>query len=485
MKKSITIFACLVSFHAFTQTTDKWDLRRCVDYATKNNISVKQAAVQAKLSALQVKQAQYNLFPTANFSSNLGGQFGRSIDPTTNQFTTTQLLSQSYTLQGNMTIYNWGRLRYTLSSQKNNLSGALLDIEKTVNDISLNIANAYLLSLSSKEQIRVAEIQVEQTQQQLEITKKQYAAGSVPELNVLQLEAKLSSDSSNLITAKSSYDVNILSLKALLNIDEAETFLLDSPDIEKIPVESFADLQPDVVYQLALKGQPQQKSFAYKIKGAEESVKANKAALYPSFGVGYSLSTNFANFLKSVDPSSFAISGASPTGNYVTVSGTNYLVYQPNYTYSYVGKSFGDWWKGYGSQLSDNFTQRIGIGVSIPIFSNGQNRVQYESSKLNLANLKLQSEQADYTLKQNIYTAYANAIASYQKYIAGKKNVESTQKAYDFAAKRYEIGLLGILDLITNQNNLTTAKLNLIVNQYDYVFKMKLLEFYKGQGLKL
>jgi len=135
--------------------------------------------------------------------------------------------------------------------------------------------------------------------------------------------------------------------------------------------------------------------------------------------------------------------------------------------------------------LSGNFTQRIAVGITVPIFSNGQGKIAYENSKLNLRNLQLQSEQADYTLKQNIYSAYSNAVASYQKYIAGKKNVESNQIAYDFTMKRYEIGLLGILDLITNQNNLTTAKLNLIANEYDYIFKMKLLEFYKGNGIKL
>lgn len=483
MKYLFNIAALTICFSAIAQ--DKWDLRRCVDYATKNNISVKQADVQARMSALQLQQAKLNVYPTASFSSNLGGQFGRSIDPTTNQYTTTQLLSQSYTLQGNMTLFNWGRIKYTLEAQKNNTKGAFFDIEKNINDISLNVANGYLLALSAKEQIKVAEVQVSQTLQQLDITRKQYAAGTVPELNVLQFEAKLSSDSSNLITAKATYDLDILSLKAVLNLDAATPFDIDSPDVEKIPVESFADLQPDVVFKLALETQPQQKSNQAKLKGAEQAVKAYKAAMYPTFGVGYSLGTNFANYLRAIDPASLALQGSSPTGNYVSVGGTNYLVQQPQYSYSYMHKTFSQWWTGYGSQLSDNFTQRLAVGITVPIFSNGQNKIAYENSKLNVKTIELQTEQADNTLKQNIYSSYSNAVASYQKFIAGKKNVESNQKAYDFAAKRYEIGLLGILDLITNQNNLTTAKLNLIANEYDYVFKMKLLEFYKGQGIKL
>jgi len=483
MKYLLIILA--LTFCLAVTAQDKWDLRRCVEYATKNNISVKQAEVQARVNALQLEQAKLNIWPNASFSSNLGGQFGRSIDPTTNQYTTTQLLSQSYTLSGNMTIYNWGKLKYTVESQKNSLKGTYYDIEKTVNDMSLNVANNYLLALSAREQIHVADVQVNQTMKQLDITRKQYTAGTVPELNVLQLEAKLSTDSSSLISAKVNYDLDILALKALLNVDAAAPFELDTPDADKIPVESFADLQPDVVLQLAMNTQPQQKSDLAKIKSAELAIKANRAALYPTFGAGYSLGTNFANYLRAVDPSSILYQGSSPTGNYVNISGTNYLVQQPNYSYSYMHKSFSQWWTGYGSQLSGNFTQRIAVGITVPIFSNGQGKIAYENSKLNLRNLQLQSQQADYTLKQNIYSAYSNAVASYQKYIAGKKNVESNQIAYDFTIKRYEIGLLGILDLITNQNNLTTAKLNLIANEYDYIFKMKLLEFYKGNGIKL
>jgi outer membrane protein len=372
-----------------------------------------------------------------------------------------------------------------LESQKSNTKGAYYDVEKAINDISLNVANAYLLVLSSREQIKVAEVQVFQTSKQLEITRKQYAAGTVPELNVLQLESNLTTDSSSLISAKANYDVNILTLKSFLNLDAAAPFELDTPDVDKIPVESFADLQPDVVYQLALQTQPQQKSNLVKVKGALDAIKSNKAALYPTIAAGYSLSSNFANYLRVIDPSSYVQHTPTATGLFVNYAGSSYDVLQPTYTYNYKALPLGYWFQGYNSQLGNNFTQRIGVGITVPIFNNGTTRITYENSKLNLRNLQLQSEQADYTLKQNIYTAYSNAVASFQKFTAGKKNVETTQKAYNVALRRYEIGLLGILDMITNQNNLTTAKLNLIANEYDYIFKMKLLEFYKGNGIKL
>jgi outer membrane protein len=135
--------------------------------------------------------------------------------------------------------------------------------------------------------------------------------------------------------------------------------------------------------------------------------------------------------------------------------------------------------------LNENFRESVGVTLSVPIFNNGQYRINYEQAILNLKNMQLQQEQSDQTLKLNIYTAYSNVINALQKFNAGKHTVESSQKAYDYALKRYDIGLLSTLDLLTNQNNLEKAKIQQVANEYDYVFKMKLLEFYKGQGLKL
>ena len=426
--------------------TEKWDLRKCVDYAMKNNISVKQADVQARLAALQFQQAKYYQIPSASFSTFYGPQFGRSIDPTTNQYTTIPLVSQSYSLSGQVQVYNWGRLKNNTASQEFNAKAALTDIERAANDVAINVATYYLQVLASKEQVTVSEVQIAQRKAQLEITRKQVAAGSLPELNYIQIEAQLATDSSNYISNKSAFDQNVLFLKALLNLDAAQPFEVETPAVDKIPIETFGELQPEVVYQLALANQPLQKENDLKIKAAEKNVLSNKATLYPSIGGNYSLGTTYNN--KALD-----------------------------YT---TGKK-----SPYFNQLDDNFRQSIGIGLSIPIFNNGQYRVNYEQSKLNLKNSVLQKDQANLTLKQNIYTSYTNAVNAFEKLNASKKNVESAQKVYDFSIKRYEVGLLSTLELITNENNLITAKLQLVSSEYDYVFKMKLLEFYKGQGLKL
>jgi len=487
MKKLLLLpLFCLIYIISFAQ--DKWDLRKCVEYAIANNISIKQADVQARVSALLYKTAKYNQYPSAGLSAGLGTQFGRSIDPTTNLFTNTQLLYQNFGLQGGIEVFGFGQLKYARQAAAFNLQAALADVQRAANDISLTVANYYLQVLAANEQINIAKVQIAQDSSQINDTKKRVDAGTLPELNLLEVEAQLATDSSNLITAQATYDQTVLSLKGVLNLDAAAPFEVDKPPVDKIPLDPISELQPDLVFKLALVNQPLQKENELKIKGAQKTILANKAVMYPNLTFGYNLASSFSNSLKAAN----AINGTPafvPIANVIDATGTpinGYYVGQRNQTFAYEGKSFGNWWNGYGDQINNNFRQAFGFTINVPIFNAGNTyRINYEQSKLTLQNLELQKLQADVTLKLNIYTAYSNAISSMEKFKAGEKSVESAQKVYDFSRKRYDIGLLGTIDLLTNQNNLLKAKLQQIANQFDYVFKMKVLEFYKGMGVKL
>ncbi len=446
MKKIIFIaIAITVLNNANAQSTEKWSLRKCVDYAMKNNISVKLADVQARIAALQFKQAKLYQLPSANFSTNIGPSFGRSLDLSTNGYTNLASLSQNYNLQGGIEIFNWGKLKNSAAAAEYNLKAALTDIEKTANDVALSVATYYLQILSANQQIGITKVQIQQTKNNLDATRKRVDAGALPELNALEFESQLAADSTNLVAAETNYNQALLSMKGLLNLDAAKPFDVDIPNVETIPLESLIDLQPESVYQLALENQSNIKSNRLRIKSGEKNILANKSGLYPSITGSYALSTGYIDYLTNT--------GFSKTA--------------------------------YFTQLNTNFRQNLGVGISVPIFNNGSNRINYEQSKLNLQNTKVNEEQIEQKLKLDIYTAYSNAVSALQKFNASKKQVEVAQKAFDFATKRYDVGLLNTLDLITNQNNLLRAKTQNLADQYDYVFKMKLLEFYRGQGLKL
>ena len=140
----------------------------------------------------------------------------------------------------------------------------------------------------------------------------------------------------------------------------------------------------------------------------------------------------------------------------------------------------------YGKQVFDiNLGQRVGLSLSVPIFQNRQLRTNYDRARLNAEGIRLQLDQDNLNLQADIYNAHTNAVNAHQRFLAARKAVEASQKALDFSQKRYDAGLLTTFELITNQNNLFRARLDATAAQYEYVFRMKLLEFYKGQGLKL
>jgi outer membrane protein len=457
----------------------KWDLKRCVDFALINNVSVKQQDVQARLAALTLNQNKFSRLPTANMSTNIGINSGRSIDPTSNQFTNQQLLFSGVSFSTGVNIFNWFSQQNNIKGNQFDYEAARANVEKLKNDIALNVATAYLLILVSKEQVNIASVTVKQSLDNLYNTRKRVDAGALPELNAAETEAQLAKDSSNLITAQTTLIQNILQLKAVMNLDAALPFEVDMPPLERIPVESIGNLQPELVYQLALVNLPQQRVNDLRIKAAQKYIDASRGAMYPTLSLFGSMGSNYAH-------NKIPVITQTPTGSFtntgakVKVGGTDYPVVAPEFL-----TSIGVKYSPFGTQLSDNFSQRIGLNLNIPLFNGTSARTNWQRNKLNMENLRLQKEQDNLTLKQNIYKAYSDAISSLQKYEASKRSLETAQKSYDFAQKRYDIGLLATIDLLTNQNNLATAKVNVVSAQVDYVFRIKLLEFYRGQGIKL
>ncbi|MFT3825745.1 MAG: TolC family protein [Chitinophagaceae bacterium] len=446
-KRTVLLPVIVICLASVANGQEKWDLRRCVEYAWENNISIKQSDIQARIAAVTLKQNKWAQYPTANFSNSTGLQFGRSIDPTTNQFTSNQFLSQTFSLSAGFEIYNWGRITHAITAASYEADAALADVEKNKNDIALNVATYYLQVLLSRQQIDIARVQMEQTRSQYQLTRKKVDAGAVPELDALSLEGQYANDSSNVISAQATADNNLLQLKGLLNVDAGLPFDVETPPIEQIPVEPILQLLPESVFDIAMKNQPAQKANALRLKSLGESSKSVRANFYPSFSVGGGLGTNFANSIK--------------------------------------GQTFNKIWDGWGTQINTNFRQNLGLSISVPILNGGSAKFGYEKAKLNYKNAEITIEQTNQKLKNDIYQAYYNASAALEKYNATQKTVSAAQKTFDFASKRYELGLLNIFDLLTSQNNLTKAKYDMAYARFDYVFKMKVLEFYKGLGIRL
>jgi outer membrane protein len=469
---SISLF--LLNQSAYTQ--DKWDLTRCVQYALANNISVKQADVQARIAKLTLDQSKLSQIPTLTLGGATGINSGRFQNPITYTLSTQTSLQSSLQLQSSVTVFNGFYLQRTIDANRFAWQATLANTDKLKNDISLNVANAYLQVLLDAQTTAASLGQLRLSQNQLDLTRKQVKAGTLPELNSAELESQVAQDSSTYITSQGNTIQAILTLKAYMDLDASVPFDVDTPPVDSIPIEKLADLQPESVYTLALANQPLQKMDAFQIQSANQNVRATKGAMYPVVSLYGNLSSYYLNTpLPGQELTGFSLD----TIGHVAGSGTPVTNPVP------IIKNVAIKAPGYFSQINTSFAQNIGINISIPILNQGILRTNFAKSKLNLRNQELQRDQDNLTLKQNIYQAYTAAVTALQKFEANKITVAATEKSFDFAQRRYKVGILNTIDLLTNQNNYFNAKINLLSSQFDYVFKMKVLEFYKGLGIKL
>ena len=456
----------------------KWDLRKIVDYAVANNINIKQAEVQAAISGLLYNQSKLSLYPNASFNGNTSFNNGRNQDPTSFNLITQSYFNAGLQLQTSVDIFNWFSKQNNIIANQWQFEAAKASTDKLRNDIALAVANNYLQILLAREQENIAQIQLKQTQAQLSNTLKLVKAGSLPELNAAELEAQAALDSANYINAKGNTVQSVLLLKANMNIDAADSFEVAVPPVELIPIEKIADLQPDAVYALAIKNLPLQRVNEFKLRSALRAAVAAKGRMYPTFSAFGGLSSNFINIKNPIylPTGTFSSTILSPQ---VDINGNVYKINSPDY--AIVGH------KGtpFFSQINNNFRQQVGLGISVPIFNSGQLRTNYERSKLDIRTAQLQQDADNQKTKQDIYQAYNAATVALEKFNASRKSVAASQRTLDFAQKRYAVGMLGTFELITQQNNFFRAKLQDVLNQYDFVFKMKVLEFYRGQGMKL
>jgi outer membrane protein len=475
MFKRSLLFLVIIVMAFSSQAQEKWNLLKCVQYAYENNISVKQADLQTRFSDVTYKQSKSAQYPSLNFQNSTGYRFGRSENPATGVLEDNNFLSSSFSLQSGVTLFNWFSKKNTIESNRLSNEADRAQVEKAKDDVGLNVAVAYLQILLAKEQANLTRVQIQTTTEQLNNTRKRVDAGVLPELNAAELEAQLSRDSSNLITAEATVQQNILQMKALLNLDAGVPFDIESPSVDKVPVESLADLQPEAVYALALQNLPQNKVLDLRLQSAKKDVDVARGQMYPSITAFGGVGTSYVNVKRPV-------LGPGPdkaTEAYVTIGPSAYNVFSPTVIQT------GERRTPFGDQLNTNLSQNIGLGLNIPIFNGHSARANWERTKLQVRQWELTKESDNQTLKQNIYRAYNDATSSLQKFNADKKSVQASGKSYEYAQKRYDQNMLSTFDLINSQNNYLRAQIQALYSQYDYVFKMKLLEYFKGMGIKL
>ncbi len=375
-------------------------------------------------------------------------------------------------------LFGWFARRQTIESNRLSSQAATQDLYQLRDDVALNVATGYLRALLAKQQIAVLEQQVKLSAAQFSQTQKFVSSGRLPELNAAQLESQLASDSAAYISGKADYTSALLDLKALLNFPFETPLEIETPFLNPEALAGEGNVSPEEVYALAARRFGTLKSAELKTAAAKASEKSAAAARYPQLSLTAQLGNNWASNYQNV--TGFTPTGYAPSGQFVT-QGTD-GVYAPVYTLTGTPVLTT---VPLGKQLEGNFRQLVGLNINIPLFNGWQNQLNYRQAQLNTQNARLAHEQAEITLKQNVYKAHNDAKNAWQRYHAAQRAADASARALDFATKRYAIGLTNTVEYLVTQTAHFRAESTLQNALFEYIFRVKVLDYYQGKTLKL
>ncbi len=447
-----------------------WSLQQCIIRALDYNIQVRQSSLSNDVNKLQVTQSTLNMLPRLNGDATQNYFRGRSVDPYTNLYTTQDIRSNNFSLTGSLPLFEGLQLQNTLKESKLNYLASQNDLKKIQNDISINVVNYYLQVLYNEELLKNTKDQYDASVVQRDRTKRMFELGSLNKGNYLDMESQLASDEVKYIQAQSQYDQALLSLTQLLELDSVKNFSIVKPDVV-LPSFDSSLTRTDEVYAMALTNQPDIKSSDYKVLSAEKSLSIAKGAQYPRLYLGASMGTNYSTSSKNVE---YDLTSYTPRLVGVSTGGDSVYTYVPNSTL--VDVPFKD-------QFNNNLGKSVGFTLQVPIFNGWATRTNIEKAKINLEQSRLNNELTRKSLYKSVQQAVADMIASHRKYNASERSVAAMQEAFNFNKQRFELGLINTYDYLLSKNNLASAQASLLQSKYDYIFRVKIIDFYLGKPL--
>jgi len=468
-----SIFGLILVLLFSTSNAQKlWSLEDCVAYAKENNIQIKKAQLTQQLSEYSLFQSKMNFLPNINATTGYYFNFGKTIDPTTNLFVTQNTQTNTLAINGSVGLFNGFQRWNGLKQSQFDLLASQASTQDIINNVELYVVGGFLDVVYAKENLSIAEDQLQLAKDQLDRTQKLVESGALSQSSLYDIQAQEAQSEVTKVTAQNTLDNAKLNLTQLLDL--AEPIDIVVPEINmSVQLEELNQNVNDI-YNIALGNQPSIQAADYQLKSAEKGVDVARGRLYPSLSLFGSLTTNYSNlyYHYTTDNNTFL---AIPIG-YVQGSFDTVFTLEHPITSSPVKLT---------QQYHDNFGQAFGFSLDIPIFNNWQNRTYVDKSKIQVLDAQYNLESTKQTLLKNIQTAYGDAVAGKNSYEAALKAVSSLQKAFDDAQLKFNAGAITSLDFTTAKNNLNKAQADLLQSKYQYIFKLKVLDFYQGKPLTL
>ena len=441
-----TILSASIPFYAQDSAERKeWTLKDCIDYALEKNIQLQQNKISLQESEIDIKDARASLFPSLSFSTG-HNLVNRPYQQQSNTVSGTEIISSNdkstyngnYSLSAQWTLWNGGRRLNNLKQQKTNRDIAQLTVAETENTLQEQIAQLFIQILYADESIQINKGTLEVSEATYKRGQELFAEGSISKADLAQLEAQVSNDKYQVVTAESSLRDYKLQLKQLLELDGATEFNLVLPQLNDENVMKMLPSQADI-YQTALAIRPEIQSGRLSIENAKLGISAAKSGYYPTI---------------SLTASSTSTTNSASTNNWA-------------------------------QQMKYGWNNMIGINLSIPIFDNRQNksnvqkaRLQYNTNQLDLANKQKE-------LYSTIESLWLDALNAQQQYAAAETKVKSSQTSFDMVSEQFNLGMKNTVELLTEKNNLLSAKQELVQAKYMAILNRTLLNFYAGHNIEL
>lgn len=445
MNTKITIFFCLIFAGVLSAQERRWTLEECVEYAVENNLTIEQFQLDLDAARIDRSDAVGNFLPNLNGQMSTSGNTGLIIDPTTNSLVTGTIFSASSNVTSAVTLFDGLRNIKTLQRAEMNALANQYRLDDLVDDIKLNVANAYLDILSNKETLKTLRAQYAVTAQDLKRTDELVKNGVVPRGDLLEIEATAANQEQQIVNAENLVLLSRINLAQLLQITDYVNF--DIADQEyNIPPTDILDYSPKVIFDKAISFRNDIKFSETNVDLAEKDLEISKGAIWPTLGAFFNYNTRYSDQTR--DP---------VTGDPIPFSEQLYL----NDGISY------------GAQLN------------IPIFNGFSTRNNIKRSQIAVQRAELQLEQDKLALETTINQAYVDVQNTAKSYEAAVKNLEARRLAYEYSKERFDVGLMNAFDFSQAQARVDDAEAAVIRTKYDYIFRIKVLEFFYGLPIVL
>ncbi len=469
----IAFLLIIAAQQLYGQETRLWTLQECVDYAIENNLTVKNQNLNLGINEVNTLQSKMNFLPTLNANGSYGRNWGRSINPGTNTVTNQEQDNGFGGLNFNWTLFNGLRNINTLKQAEANQLGQQYNLEKSKNDIVLLVVTFYTNVIFNRELLENAKLQLESTESQFERTKKQVEAGSLPRSNQLDLQSQVATSELNVINAENSLNFSLLQLKQVMQIPGSQSLEIVIPEIE-LSEGDFINLNPNQVFETALATMPEIKSADINIESSLRGIKVAQSSYYPRISLSAGMNTNYSSIAKNRGL-------FEPTGSFVERD--NGYVQSTLEPVVQLSPEFVNLPYATGQQLENNFGQSVSVGISIPIFNNYQVNASVQRAKIAYEQAEINAQLARQTLRQTIETAYNDVYSSAKAYQSSLKRVEAQEESFRATKQRFDNGAANATEYELAENNLFQARSDLLRAKYDYIFKLKILDFYQGKPI--